>query len=292
MDERLAGRDGGRTRVWFITGISRGLGLALARTVQARGDMVIGTTRDGRPPDGLPHERLTVLPLEMTDTVAIERAVAAAVERHGRLDVVVSNAGYGLLGAIETGTAEQVEHLFAVNFLGPLKVIQAALPTLRAQRAGHVVAVTSIAGVAPSPGAGLYAASKFALDGRCQVLAQEIGPLGLHVTVVAPGAFRTDFLSEHSLRRTASAIDDYAATSEQNVGSLLSRAGRQLGDPDAGAHAIVEAVEANEPPLHLLLGSDALARARTRLDRFEEDLRRWKAVSLGTDFADSAQVAG
>jgi NAD(P)-dependent dehydrogenase (short-subunit alcohol dehydrogenase family) len=279
------------TKVWFITGIARGLGLALARAVLARGDHLVGTTRDGSTPDGLEHERLKVLPLEMTDMAGIEQTVAAAVACHGRLDVVVNNAGYGLLGAVETANAGQVEHLFAVNFFGPLRVIQAVLPTLRTQRRGHIVNITSIASFAPTPGAGLYAASKFALDGLSQVLAQEVAPLGIWVTVVAPGAFRTDFLSTHSLRRTEGGIDDYAATSEHNVGSLLSRAGRQLGDPDAGARAILEAVDADEPPIHLLLGSDALARARSRLDRFEEDLRRWESVSRSTDFAEPAQAA-
>jgi NAD(P)-dependent dehydrogenase (short-subunit alcohol dehydrogenase family) len=189
------------------------------------------------------------------------------------------------LGSIEASTPEQAEHVFAVNFFGPLSLIRAALPLLRQQRRGHIVNISSIAGIAPAAGSGLYAATKFALEGLSQGLAQEVATLGMRVTLVNPGAFRTDFLSEHSLRRTASNIQDYAATSGRVVDGLLSRSGRQLGDPERGAAAIIEAVEADEPPLNLLLGSDALARARERLDRFEEDLTHWKSLSRSTDFA-------
>ena len=273
-------------KIWLITGISRGLGCALAKAVLAKGDTVIGTTRDGRAPAGLNAGNLTVLPLELTDRDQIRRRVAEAHGRHGRLDVIVNNAGYGLLGPIEATTPEQVEHVFAVNFFGPLEIIRSVLPFLRKQRGGHIVNISSIAGIAPTPGAGLYAATKFALEGLSQSLAQEAAPFGIWVTVVEPGAFRTDFLTTQSIRLTEEhAIDEYATTSGQAITGLLSRSGRQLGDPDRGAAAIIEAVEADEPPLNLLLGSDALARARARLDRFDEDLARWESVTLATDFS-------
>jgi NAD(P)-dependent dehydrogenase (short-subunit alcohol dehydrogenase family) len=273
-------------KVWLITGISRGLGRSLAKAVLAKGDAVIGTTRDGKAPARLNSENLTVLPLELTHRDQIQCTVAEAHGRHSRLDVIVNNAGYGLLGPIEAATPEQAEHVFAVNFFGPLEIIRSVLPILRKQRGGHIVNISSIAGIAPTPGAGLYAATKFALEGLSQSLAQEVAPFGIWVTVVEPGAFRTDFLTTQSIRLTEEhAVDEYATTSGQAITGLLSRSGRQLGDPDRGAAAIIEAVEADEPPLNLLLGSDALARAKARLDHFDEDLARWESVSLATDFS-------
>ncbi|MGQ9367855.1 oxidoreductase [Azospirillum sp. ST 5-10] len=271
-------------KVWLITGISRGLGLALAQAVLARGDAVVGTTRDGAAPPQLAPERLTVLPLDVADPAQVERAAAQAQAVHGRIDVLVNNAGYGLLGPVEAATATEVERLFAVNVFGPLNLMRAVLPHMRARRSGHIVNVSSIAAIAPAPGSGVYAATKGALWALSQSLAQEAAPLGIWVTVVSPGAFRTDFLSEHSLRHTATRIDAYAE-SARVVGGLMERAGRQPGDPAKAAQAIVQAVQADEPPFDLLLGSDALARARVRLDRLDDDLGRWESVGRATDVA-------
>lgn len=271
-------------KVWLVTGVSRGLGRALAKAILAKGDVVIGTTRTGEPPAGIVSDDLFVLPLDVTNRDQVARAVETAHARHGRLDVIVNNAGYGLLGPIEAATPGEAKDVFAVNFFGPLALIQAVLPLLRDQRRGHIVNISSIAGIAPTAGSGLYAAAKFALEGLSQSLAQEVAPFGIWVTLVEPGAFRTDFLSEQSIRRTHGNIDDYAATSGRAVDGLLTKDGRQPGDPDRAAAAIIEAVEADEPPLNLLLGSDALNRARTRLDRFDEDLARWESLTLGTDF--------
>lgn len=272
-------------KVWFITGVSRGLGLALAKAALAKGDLVIGTTRNGTPPAGLAAEGATMLPLEVTDDAEVAKVVEAAHGHYGRLDVIVNNAGYGLLGPVEATTAEEADHVFAVNFFAPLNLMRAALPLLRSQRRSHIVNISSIAGIAPIGGSGLYAAAKFALEGLSQSLAQEVAPFGIWVTLVEPGAFRTDFLSRQSIRRVGGNIDEYAATSGRAVDSLLARNGEQLGDPDRGAAAIIEAVEADEPPLNLMLGSDALRRAKARLDRFEDDLTRWESVTLSTDFA-------
>ena len=276
-------------KIWFITGISRGLGRSLAGAVLDKGDVVIGTTRDGTPPEGLSSDRLTMLPLDVTDGDRVPSIMEAAFAEHGRLDVIVNNAGYGLLGPVEAVTREEVEHVFAVNFFGPLEVIRASLPRLREQRSGHIVNISSIAGIAPAAGSGLYSASKFALEGMSQSLAQEVAPLGIWVTLVNPGAFRTEFLSKRSIRRMEANIEDYAATSGRTVDGLLAANGLQIGDPDRGAAAIIEAVEADEPPLNLVLGSDGLRRARTRIDRLEEDLRRWERITLGTDFGAPAQ---
>lgn len=178
-----------KNRVWFITGISRGLGLSLALRVLAEGDVVIGTTRGTRPNLPAGPGKLHVFNMDVTKPEEVIDVVRKAYEVCGRLDVVVNNAGYGLLGAIEESDAQEAKDVFAVNFLGTLNVVQAALPGLREQRDGHIVNITSIAGVAPGAGSGLYAAAKFAVEGMSEALAQEVAPLGIRVTIIEPGAF-------------------------------------------------------------------------------------------------------
>ncbi|MDC7788974.1 SDR family NAD(P)-dependent oxidoreductase [Rhodoplanes sp. TEM] len=287
-------------KTWFITGISRGLGLALARAALAAGDTVIGTVRSGTPELATDSGRLHVLTLDMADGPAVEAAVRRAFalagdnaappaggkagDRAGTIDVIVNNAGYGLLGAIEQATDAEVAQLFAVDVFGPFRVVRAALPYLRAQGSGHIVNITSIAGRAPGPGAGLYSAAKHALEGLSASLAQEVAPLGLKVTAVAPGAFRTDFLSDHSIRRSDPESDAYGATVGRSSAAFAAMGGRQVGDPERAARAILQAVAAETPPLHLLLGSDALRRARAKLDAVVEEMNRWEAVTRSTDF--------
>lgn len=272
-------------RVWFITGIGRGLGHELARAALAAGDAVIGTVRRGSANLAAEPGRLAVLPVEVTQRDQVLAAVAHAHALHGRLDVIVNNAGYGLLGAIEEVSAEEAEAAFAVNFFGALHVVQAALPFLRAQRHGHIVNISSVAGLDPRAGTGLYSAAKFALGGMTETLAQEVAPLGLRVTLVEPGSFRTEFLAPQSARRTSRQIADYAPTSGRNLDALAGKSGRQTGDPALAARAILEAVSAERPPLHLLLGSDALHRARTKLHELSTEIDRWERVSASTDFA-------
>jgi len=274
-------------KVWFITGVSRGLGRELARAVLERGEIVVGTSRDGtadlEPGNGTLH----LLALDLAAPGREREVVEAAHGLHGRLDVLVNNAGYGLLGAVEEADDAEAARVFDVNFFGPLRLIRAALPLLRAQGGGHIVNLSSIAGLAPMAGSGLYAAAKFALEGMSESLAQEVAPLGIRVTVVEPGAFRTDFLSTRSIRHAANRVDDYAGTSGQVVAHLQRIGGKQLGDPVRGAKAILEAVESPEPPLHLILGSDSLRRAREKLRRLGEEIDRWESVSLGTDFPEA-----
>ncbi|ALG74682.1 short-chain dehydrogenase [Azospirillum thiophilum] len=269
---------------WFITGISRGLGLALARAALAEGDTVIGTVRSGKPDLPAGGGSLHVLTLDLADGDAAESAVSQAFALAGRIDVIVNNAGYGLLGAIEQATDEEVARLFAVDVFAPFRIIRAALPRLRAQGSGHIVNITSIAGRAPGAGAGLYAAAKHALEGLSAGLAQEVAPLGIKVTAVAPGAFRTDFLSSHSIRKSATEDAAYADSVGRMSAAFDGMAGRQLGDPDRAAQAILAAVRADDPPLHLLLGTDALTRARTKLGSVIAEIDAWEAVTRGTDF--------
>jgi NAD(P)-dependent dehydrogenase (short-subunit alcohol dehydrogenase family) len=269
---------------WFITGISRGFGKALAEAALARGDLVIGTTRDGKSDIAPSRGKLHVLPLEVGNAAAVDSTVATAFELGGGLDVIVNNAGYGLLGAVENATDAEVTRLFEVNVLGTFRVIRAALPKLRAQGRGHIINITSIAGRAPRAGTGLYSASKSAVEGLSQSLAEEVAPLGIKVTVVAPGTFRTDFLSDHSIRKSTQAEDAYANTVGRILGLLDEIAGKQPGDPVRAAEAILAVADTERPPLHLLLGSDALRRARDKLDTLIEEMDRWEEVTRGTDF--------
>ncbi|WP_395945917.1 oxidoreductase [Brevundimonas sp.] len=270
-------------KTWFITGISRGLGKALAEAALARGDTVVGTVRQDAPDFARGKGELHVLTLDVADPAAAGPAITEALDRAGRIDVLVNNAGYGLLGAVEAASDAEVSRLFETNVFGPFRLIRAALPHMRRQGGGHIVNITSIASRAPMAGSSLYAAAKSAMEGLSQGLEQEAKAFGVRVTAVAPGGFRTDFLSDHSIRRSQ-AEDAYA----DNVGKVMAHfdeiAGRQGGDPDRAATAILTLVDSAEPPLHLLLGSDALRRAREKLDSVIEDIDQWEGLTRSTDF--------
>jgi NAD(P)-dependent dehydrogenase (short-subunit alcohol dehydrogenase family) len=258
-------------KTWFITGVSRGLGLALARAALARGDMVIGTVRGPAPDLEADCGRLHILQLDISDGEAVSRVVAQAFAlAGGRVDVIVNIAGFGLPGAFEDATDAEAEQLFATDVLGPARVIRAALRRLRAQGSGHIINVTSITGYAPGPASCLHSAAKFALEGLSASLSEELAPLGLKVTAVAPGALRSDF---HSIRLGKAGSGAYAA-----------KAGNQLGDPDRAAAAILEIAGAEHPPRHLLLGSDALRGAKKRLAAVQCEIEQWAPLTLSTDF--------
>ena len=269
---------------WFITGISRGLGKALAVAALAEGDTVIGTVRTGS--FELDHDRgtLHVLNVDLVDGRAAAASVAKAFEIAGGIDVIVNNAGYGLLGALEKASDADVERLFAVDVFAPFRIIRTALPYLRAQRHGHIINITSIAGRAPTTRSAVYAAAKYALEGLSSALALEIAPLGIKVTAIAPGAFRTDFLSSHSIRKSDAEDAAYAETIGRSSAAFDSVAGRQLGNPDLAAQVIINLVRADNPPLHLLLGSDALRRARSKLDEIADEIDAWETITRSTDF--------
>ena len=277
----------------FITGISRGLGRALATAALGRGHTVVGTTRTGTidqlHDEPLHDERLHVVALELTDPAGPALAVAEAVDRAGPLDVVVNNAGYGLLGPVEESDATEIQRVFEVNVLGPLRVIQASLPHLRARRHGHLALISSIAALDPLPGSGIYAAAKSALSGLGDALAGEVAPFGIGVTVIEPGAFRTDFLSTHSVRHTAATIDDYAAFHRTNRDHFSTHHGHQPGNPDRAAQVVLDAIAAPNPPRHLVLGTDAMTRTRRRVGELLADLDTWAEASTTTAFPDTAE---
>jgi len=270
-------------RVWFITGVSRGFGRELAQAAISDGDFVVGTTRNGE--SDVKSDHLSILQLDVTRTDDVTATLAKTWAIHGRIDNVVNNAGFGLLGAVEEVGEPQAKEVFETNFFGTYRVIHAALPYLRSQGRGHILNVSSIGGISGTPGYGLYNASKFAVEGLSEALAHELKPLGIHVTIIEPGYFRTGFLSGNSLQRADRVIDAYAATSGKTRASADARDGKQAGDPALGAKAIIAATRAAHPPLRLILGADAIDRVLAKLMQVHNDLETWRDTSVNTAFS-------
>lgn len=278
----------GSGKVWFITGASRGFGALMTRDALARGDSVVATARS--PQDVVKaigeHPQLLALKLDVANEVDAQAAVGAAVARFGRIDVLANNAGYGLLGAVEESSDKEVRGVFEVNVFGLLNVTRAVLPQMRKQRAGHILNFSSIGGYASHEGWGVYCATKFAVEGLSEALADELRPLGIHVTVVEPGFFRTDFLSSTSLVSTKNRIDDYAAT----VGRMRDYAAgadhQQPGDPNKLSQAILKLADSANPPVRLPLGSDTVTRIRAKNEQVQQELDAWLEVALSTDHDD------
>ncbi|AJC52906.1 short-chain alcohol dehydrogenase/reductase [Streptomyces sp. 769] len=272
--------------MWFITGCSSGLGRALARAVLERGWRAVVTARDtGKVADVvLGHEeRALALALDVTDGEQIATAVAQAQAAFGRIDVLVNNAGYGYLAAIEEGEDDEVRALFDTNVFGLVNVTTAVLPAMRARRAGHIVNMSSLGGLVGFGATGYYHATKFAVEGLSESLAAEVAPLGINVTIVEPAAFRTNW-SGPSMRQSATTIDDYAPTAGTRRAGTLATYGHQPGDPARAARAVIDAVTAPEPPLRLLLGKAAYDLATTKLDSLRTTFDDWRTVTLGADF--------
>ncbi|MET0968391.1 MAG: oxidoreductase [Tardiphaga sp.] len=273
-------------RVWFITGASRGFGALIAAEALAQGDAVIATARD---PSAVvtrlgAQERLLATRLDVTSETEAREAAGQAIKTFGRIDVLVNNAGYGLLGAVEESGASEVERLFATNVFGLLAVTRAVLPHMRRQGAGHIINLSSVGGYAGYPGWGVYGATKFAVEGISEAMAVELAPLGVHVTVVEPGFFRTDFLDDTSLVRTALQIDDYHATVGQTREHAADVNHAQPGDPAKPAKAFMLLAAAKAPPVRLPLGSDTVARIEAKHAFVEKELAAWRDVAFSTDF--------
>lgn len=276
------------SKTWMITGAGRGIGAEIARAALANGDRVVATARKlSQLQDtfaGADPERIALVELDVADEAQAAPAVAAAVERFGRIDVLVNNAAYGLLGRLEEVSSADIARQFAVNVHGVLHMLRAVLPTMRRQRGGHIMNISSIAGITGFDGASVYCASKYAIEGLSASLALEVAPLGIKVTAVEPGFFRTEFLDPSSVRYGATAIDDYAALGsvEQAYGAYK---GRQLGDPAKLAAAVVELAGMASPPRQFLAGSDALAMANTALDARRTEMAAFEALTVSTDHA-------
>jgi NAD(P)-dependent dehydrogenase (short-subunit alcohol dehydrogenase family) len=273
------------SKTFFITGVGSGFGAALARAALACGHRVVGTVRNEAARlafeascPGRAHGRL----LDVSDFAAAD-GVAAEVEAHiGPVDVLVNNAGYGHEGILEESPMEALKKQFDVNVFGAVAVIKAFLPALRRRRAGHIINITSMGGFITMPGIAYYAGSKFALEGISETLGKELAPFGIHVTAVAPGSFRTDWAGR-SMVRSGRSIADYDALFDPIRATRAARSGHQPGDPDKAAAAMLALALMDQPPAHLLLGSDALGLVRDKLARLSQEIDAFETLSRSTD---------
>ena len=275
------------SRSWFITGVSSGLGRAIAEAALEHGDLVFGTVRreaDKTAFEALAAGRAVGLMLDVTHSGVLKLAIEAADQASGGLDVLVNNAGYGLLGAIEEASLEEMQAQFAVNLFAPILAAQAVLPGMRQRRSGRIINISSVSGVAPWAGTGVYTASKFALEGAMRTLAQEVSGFGVLVTNIAPGAMRTDYAGR-SLITVERVIGDYDGGPAHAAAHLLTdHAGHEGGDPAKIAAAVLAVVDSPAPPLQLLVGADAIHYATREAARAQAEMGEWIALSLATGF--------
>lgn len=273
-------------KVWFITGCSTGFGRNLAIEALAKGYNVVVAARNTNDVQDIVAnypETSLVVKLDVTVADQIKEAVAATITKFGQLDVLVNNAGIGYFGAIEESEEPQVRQMFEINVFGLAHMTQAVLPQMRKQRSGHILNIASIGGLRSFPGIGFYNATKYAVDGLSEALSKEVAPLGIKVTIVAPSGFRTDWAGR-SANDSKIVIEDYASTAGKNQGDIRGYSGNQPGDPVRAAKAMIQVVEAENPPLRLLLGANALIGARIKLEELKHDFDTWADVTEGADF--------
>ena len=282
----------GAPRTWFVTGVSKGLGAALAKQIVGAGDQVIGLVRT--PADAGTLEQLDrsgegrarAVIGDVTDEARVLEIVGALDAEGLQIDVAVNNAGYGLIGATEEISSDELRAQFDVNFFGAFNVIKAVIPQMRQRRAGRVINITSISGCAPWAGTSAYTASKFALEGLCQTLHDEVKGLGVHVTNVAPGALRTAF-GTSSLNTSKVLIEDYAETAHSPREAYKATGGKEAGDPVKAADAILEISRLPDPPMHLFLGADALKYLSLEQQRLSREVEQYKDLSLSIAFPET-----
>lgn len=280
-------------KVWLITGSSTGFGRSLVERVLEKGDRVIATARKpeqlGDLVDQYP-EKVQAIRLDVTNPHEVRDAIAATLDAFGRIDVLVNNAGYGTLGAIEEVSDDDIHRQFETNVFGALAVTRAVLPAMRKQRSGYILNLSSVGGMVSFAGSGIYCSTKFALEGLSEALAKEVAPLGIKVIIVEPGSFRTDF-NGRSLVLPEQRIDDYATTSGQMLDWAGNIDGKQPGDPDKAVNVMIQAVESESPPLRLALGSDAVQAIEAKLDSVRADLDAWREVAVNTAYQGVTVVA-
>ncbi|MBD2607332.1 SDR family NAD(P)-dependent oxidoreductase [Scytonema hofmannii FACHB-248] len=283
------------TRVWFITGCSSGFGRALAETVLERGETVVLTARNPQQIKDLAAsfpDRTLAVQLDVTKPEEVAEAVKKAITNFGRIDVLVNNAGYGVLGAVEEVSDKLVRLQFETNFFGVLEMLRAVLPYMRKQHTGHIINISSIAGFAAGRSDGIYCSSKFALEGISEALAHEVSPLGIKVTLIEPGSFHTDFVTR-SLVVTDTRIKDYDTFTGgllEQVQSVRDMKVREQGDPKKAALAILKVVDSENPPFRLALGADAVNGVYGKLEFVKKELDAWKDVSMSTAFDEVASA--
>ncbi|MCP3716221.1 MULTISPECIES: oxidoreductase [unclassified Paraburkholderia] len=273
------------SKILLITGVSSGFGRALAQEAVAAGHRVVGTVRSleaKREFESLSANAAFARVLDVTDFDAIDGIVEEIEASVGPVDVLVNNAGYGHEGVMEESPLAEMRRQFDVNVFGAVAMMKAVLPFMRARRRGHILNITSMGGYITMPGISYYCGSKFALEGISEALGKEVKPFGIAVTAVAPGSFRTDWAGR-SMRRTPRSIPDYDANFDPIRKAREEKSGKQLGDPQKAARAMLAAIAADHPPAHLLLGSDALGLVRDKLSTLEDEIRAWESVTVSTD---------
>lgn len=284
-------RSTGKGKVWFITGCSSGFGRLLAEAALKRGDRVVATARDEGKiidvTDAYPQTALA-LTVDVTDKNTILIAVQDAIETFGQIDVLVNNAGYGLIGAAEEADDDEIEQIVATNVFGVVDMTRAVLPGMRSRKSGHIVNMSSAAGVVGTAGVSLYNLTKFAVEGFSEGLALEVAPLGIRVSIIEPGPFRTDFFGR-SASFAQNRIADYEATAGKFREWFEAENGKQKGDPQKAVDAILNIADSPEPPLRLLLGASALTRAEAKLKNWLDSIDQNRATTLDADFPDEGQ---
>jgi NAD(P)-dependent dehydrogenase (short-subunit alcohol dehydrogenase family) len=273
-------------QTWLITGVSTGFGRALAQEVLARGDRVVGTLRQAAQREAfeaLAPGRASSVLLDVTHADEVTRVIAAVEQRIGAIDVLVNNAGYGHEAVIEEASMADIRAQFEVNFFGAVAVLKAVLPHMRARRSGRIINITSMGGLMTFPALGVYHASKFALEALNATLSKEVQAFGVKVTAVEPGGFRTDWAGR-SLQRSEARLPEYEALFGAMRQARAARSGKQTGDPARAAQAIYRLAHEPNPPVHLLLGSDALSYVRSALEDHLQEIERWAHVTTSTDF--------
>lgn len=275
-------------KVWFITGASRGFGALIAKDALARGDLVVATARNPQAAvDAIgEHPNLLALKLDVTDEGAAFEAARAAVARFGRIDVLVNNAGFGLLGAVEESSAAEVRAIYETNVFGLLNVTRAVTPYMRAAKSGHIMNISSVGGYVSYAGWGVYCSTKFAVEALSESLSQELAPLGVRVTVVEPGFFRTDFLDKASLVTTATRIPQYAKTVSAMRELMAGVNHKQPGDPAKLSLALLALADSEQPPQRLPLGPDTLAKIVEKNRFVEAEIALWRDLASSTDHDD------
>ena len=272
------------TKVWYITGASKGMGLSLTKQLLAKGHSVAATSRSFETLSQLAlGDRFLPLEVDLKSEQSIADSIKKTSERFGRLDAIINNAGYGLGGALEELTSDEIQENFDVNFFAVVRVIQQALPYLRKQRSGHIINISSIAGFAPGFGWTMYSAAKFAVSGMSEALANDLAPLGIKVTNVMPGWFRTSFANSDSIAYNKSRMEeyDYLRLYHEKMKNIN---GKQLGDPNRLADVFLMLVNNPNPAVNLFLGSDAFSRAKDKMEQLNLQMNEWKGISFSTDF--------
>jgi len=278
--------------VWFITGCSSGFGRELAKLVLDRGYRAVITARDPRTIQDLAagrDGRALALKLDVTNKAEVAEAVKTAQSTFGSIDVLVNNAGYGYVGAIEESEEDEVRAMVDTNFFGLARMIRAVLPEMRKRRRGFIVNISSNGGLQAFPGFGYYNSTKFAVEGLSEALEKEVAPLGIKVLLVEPGPFRTDWAGR-SLKRTKERIPEYAETAGAPLERLISGSGKQVGDPVRAGEVIIKAVESENMPLHLVLGKVAVETARSKIELLRRDVDAWEEIALSADYPEHQTV--